>query len=210
MEPKKVSKNLLMRLPRYLGYLEALPDTVIDISSARIAQALELGAVMVRKDLSKISDGGRRRLGYVRKMLIRDIRNFLDQRSSTDTIVIGTEKLGQALLDYEGFETAGLHIMAGFDIHAAQKRIFCGKPIYPMPRLEHFCEENRIRIAILTVAEEEAQQVCDQLVSCGVQAIWNFVPVVLNVPDHVLVQSENLAVSLAALQMQLKGRESRV
>ena len=210
MEPKKLSKNLLMRLPRYLEYLEALPDTVIDISSGRIAQDLELGAVMVRKDLSRISDGGRRRLGHVRKMLIRDIRNFLEHNISTDAIVIGAEKLGQALLDYEGFEAAGLNVMAGFDAHAAQKRIFCGKPIYPLPRLEHFCEENRIRIAILTVPEAEAQQVCDKLVSCGVQAIWNFAPVPLNVPEHVVVQSENLAVSLAALQMQLKSRENRV
>ncbi len=206
MEPKKVSKNLLMRLPRYLEYLEALPKTVIDISSARIARDLELGAVMVRKDLSRISDGGRRRLGHSRKKLIWDIRTFLEVNTSTEAIVIGTEKLGQALLDYEGFEAAGLHVMAGFDANAAQKRIFCGKPIYPMPRLEPYCMENRIRIAILTVPEDQAQQVCDKLVSCGVEAIWNFAPIPLIVPDHVVVQSENLAVSLAALRMQLRDR----
>ena len=51
-----------------------------------------------------------------------------------------------------------------------------------------------------------AQAVCDTLVASGVEAIWNFAPVRLQVPEGILVQNENLAVSLTALRMQLKLR----
>ena len=55
---------------------------------------------------------------------------------------------------------------------------------------------------------ESYGDVCDLLVSCGVRAIWNFAPVHLQVPDHVIVQSENLAVSLTALRVQMRKQKT--
>ncbi len=60
-----------------------------------------------------------------------------------------------------------------------------------------------IHIGIITVPAEYAQEVCDRLVGGGVRAIWNFAPTHLTVPSHVLVQNENMAVSLAALSKYL-------
>ena len=77
-----------------------------------------------------------------------------------------------------------------------------------MSRLEAFCRYYRVRIGIITVPAENAQAVCDQLVSSGVSAIWNFAPVHLQVPDHVVVQSENLAVSLTALRIQMRKQKT--
>lgn len=204
MEPKKVSKKLLRRLPVYLDYLKSLPESTVYISATTIAKALGLGDVQVRKDLAKVSDGGKRRVGHSREKLIRDIDNFLDFTSTTGTIVIGAGKLGQALLDYAGFEESGLALLAGFDAHPATRRTQGGKPIYPMSRLETFFNCYDVRIGIIAVPAEHAQAVCDELVRFGVEAIWNFAPVRLNVPPHIVVQSENLAVSLTALRMQLK------
>jgi len=96
--------------------------------------------------------------------------------------------------------------MAGFDANPVNKQTERGKPIYPMGRLELFCKCYDVRIGIIAVPEEDAQEVCDQLVACGVRAIWNFAPVQLRVPDDVVVQSENLAVSFASLCMQLKEK----
>ena len=62
----------------------------------------------------------------------------------------------------------------------------------------------KIHIGIITVPTYQAQTVCDQLVAGGVLAIWNFAPVHLSVPDHILVQNENLAASLAVLSNHLK------
>jgi redox-sensing transcriptional repressor len=207
METGKVSKKLLTRLPQYLTYIKSLPPCCENISATKMAKDLGLGDVLVRKDLAKISDGGRRKLGYVRSELMRDIELFLDVNRTMEAVVVGAGKLGQALLDYSGFEAAGLRISAGFDIHIAKRHSDGGKTIYPMNRLKRYCEENGVSIAVLTVPADSAQEVCDTLVACGIRAIWNFAPTHLNVPEYVAVQSENLAISLTALRMQLKTRE---
>jgi len=206
METPIVSIKLLKRLPVYLHYIKTLPEHTENISATRMAKDLGLGDVMVRKDLAKVSNGGRRKLGYVREDLIVDIEKFLDFNSTTDAIVIGAGKLGQALLDYCGFEASGLHIVAGFDLHTSKRYTNGRKPIYPMSKLPQFCEDNQVAIAIITVPAESAQTVCDELVDYGIRAIWNFAPIHLNVPDRIVVQSENLAVSLTALRMQLKNQ----
>lgn len=207
MEPNKVSKKLLKRLPVYLNYLKNLPENSENISATAMAKALGLGDVQVRKDLAKISHTGRRRTGRNRELLIQDIEDYLDFATETGTILVGAGKLGQALLDYSGFVESGLNLMAGFDIQPVKKLSDGGKPIYPMNRLESFCKCYDVRIGIIAVPAESAQSVCDNLISCGINAIWNFAPVHLSVPDYVVVQSENLAVSLASLRLQIKNSE---
>ena len=208
MKPTKVSKQLLKRLPLYLNHLKSLPENSENISATAIAKALDLGDVQVRKDLARVSDGGRRRTGRDREQLIKDIESFLDFATTTDAIIVGAGKLGQALLDYRGFEKTGMNLIAGFDVKPKPVYSERGKPIYPVTQLKSFCSSKNIRIGIIAVPDENAQEVCDLLVSCGIRAIWNFAPVYLNVPDHVVVQSENLAVSLTALRMQLKNQNT--
>jgi len=208
METTAVSRKLLKRLPTYLNYMKSLPEDTENISATRMAAALGLGDVMVRKDLAKVSSGGRRKLGYVRTSLIRDIEEFLDMNRITSAVIVGAGKLGQALLGYEGFEKTGLNLMAGFDVHPAGKQLACGKPVYPMNRLESFCHHYEVRIGVIAVPAEHAQEACDRLVACGIRAIWNFAPTHLLVPEDVVVQTENLAVSLTSLRMQLKNREN--
>lgn len=81
------------------------------------------------------------------------------------------------------------------------------KMILPMEKLENLCRRMNIHIGIITVPAQAAQAVCDRLVAGGVKAIWNFAPTHLTVPDHVLVQNENMAVSLAALSKYLYEAE---
>lgn len=207
MEPNQVSKKLLKRLPIYLNHLRSLPQEETYVSATTIANAVGLGDVQVRKDLARVSREGRCRTGRSREGLIRDIEEYLDFATTTGSIIVGAGKLGQALLDYSGFEESGLNVLAGFDIQPTATHSESGKPIYSMNRLETFCRNYDVRIGIIAVPKESAQSVCDSLVACGIRAIWNFAPVHLKVPDYVLVQSENLAVSLTALRLQLKSRE---
>ncbi|MBQ2927252.1 MAG: redox-sensing transcriptional repressor Rex [Oscillospiraceae bacterium] len=206
METNKVSKKLLNRLPLYLNYLKSLPEDCENVSATGMARGLHLGEVQVRKDLAKVSDTGRRRTGRSRQQLILDIENYLDLTTDTGTILVGTGKLGQALLDYNGFLDAGMNLMAGFDRNPSADRTSGGKPIYPMSRLESFCRHYNVRIGIIAVPPESAQAICDCLVSCGIKAIWNFAPVPLKVPGDVVVHSENLAVSLSALRLQMREK----
>ena len=207
METVKISKKLLKRLPVYLAHLKSLPANS-NVSATSMAKALGLGDVQVRKDLAKVSAAGRRRTGRDRERLIEDIEEYLDFAAETGTIIIGAGKLGRALLDYTGFEESGLNVMAGFDVQPCAEYSEIGKPIYPMSRLESFCRHYDVHIGIITVPAESAQRVCDTLVTCGITAIWNFAPVHLKVPDYVIVQSENLAVSLTTLRAQMKNQKS--
>ncbi|MBQ8239129.1 MAG: redox-sensing transcriptional repressor Rex [Oscillospiraceae bacterium] len=204
---KRVSKAMLSRLPGYLNYLKALPADTVHISATALARALDLGDVQVRKDLAVVSDGGRRKTGHQRENLIRDIERFLDNHNVTDAILVGAGKLGQALLDYSGFEVFGLKIVAGFDQHPEGKQSPEGTPVYPMEALEAFCTGHHVSVGVITVPAAYAQAVCDRLVACGVEAVWNFAPVHLKVPEHILVQNENLAISLTALRMRLRNRD---
>lgn len=208
MESTKISRTLLKRLPIYLNHLKTIPGEDCNVSATAIANALGLGHVQVRKDLAKVSHEGRRRTGRSRDQLIRDIEKYLDCSTSTSTIIVGAGTLGQALLDYSGFEASGLNVMACFGADPEEKRSETGKPIYSITRMEHFCKHYDVRIGIIAVSPEHAQAACDGLVACGVRAIWNFAPVQLTVPGDVLLQSENLAVSVSALRMQLKVKES--
>lgn len=204
METNPVSKKLLKRLPIYLNYLKSLPEDVENISATTMARDLELGDVQVRKDLATISNTGRQKVGRPRKLLIQDIENYLDLATKTSAVVIGAGKLGQALLDYKGFSEFGLNIIAGFDIQPAKTHSEGGKPIYPMNRLRSFCKSHEVTIGIITVPASGAQDVCNSLVACGIDAIWNFAPITLNVPEHISIQNENLAVSLTTLRLQIK------
>ena len=206
MENKIVSRKLLKRLPLYLSYLKSLPEDSPNISATAMAKALELGHVQVRKDLAKVSETGRCRTGRNRRQLIQDIEKYLDFAEQTGTIVIGSGKLGQVLLDYTGFEKAGFNVMAGFDLSPCADKTAGGKPIYPMNRLEQFCRYYHVQVGIIAVPEESAQEACDTLIACGIHAIWNFAPTHIKAPADILVQNENMASSLALLSNHLREK----
>lgn len=207
MKPTEISKSVLKRLPGYLAYLKTIPeDSTPYISATALAAALGMGEVQVRKDLAVVSHGGRPKIGYRREDLIDDISTFLGYDNTTDAVLVGAGKLGQALLGYSGFAAYGLNILAAFDLEPSASVTDGGKPILPMEEIEDFCREHKVLMAIITVPAAHAQSVCDQLIHCGIKAVWNFAPVHLDVPDHILVQNENMATSLAVLSMHLQAQ----
>lgn len=203
MEKKEISKSVLKRLPGYLAYLKGLD--VQYISATSIANALNMGEVQVRKDLAAVSDGGRPKVGYQRLPLMQDIRRFLGYDNTTEAILIGAGKLGQALLGYSGFDAYGLNILAAFDLQPVAESAE-GKPILPISALSEFCKTNNVLMGIITVPAPAAQQVGNLLIESGIKAIWNFAPVHLEVPENILVQNENMATSLAVLSMHLQAQ----
>ena len=207
MERKEVSKSVLKRLPGYLSYLKSLPEgSATYISATALANALGMGEVQVRKDLAMVCDGGRPKIGYLRERLIEDISQFLGYDNTTDAILVGAGKLGQALLGYSGFEAYGLNILAAFDIAPTADKTEDGKPIYPISQLESFCRKHNVLMGIITVPAPCAQEVCEQLIQSGIKAVWNFAPVHLDAPGNILVQNENMATSLAVLSMHLQAQ----
>ena len=197
-----IPKATLGRLPQYLAYLRSLPEMRRTISATAIAQALSLGDVQVRKDLAAVSGAGKPKIGYETDKLIADIESHLGYDRLTNAVLVGAGKLGRALLDYDGFENFGVQIVAGFDCNETSLKRDA-KDILPIRDIGAYCREHNVRLGIITVGQGSAQEVCDKLVESGVEAIWNFAPCSLDVPNNIIVKQENLALSLAYLKGQI-------
>ncbi len=198
-------KATLGRLPTYLQYLKSLdPKECPNISATIIAKALGLGDVQVRKDLSAVSGAGRPKLGYKTSALIKALEEVLGQNHISKAVIVGAGKLGNALLEYNGFSDYGLEISAAFDIddsRCGEKE--SGKRILSLDTLEQYCTDEGIKLGVITVPASAAQEICDRLIAGGVTAIWNFAPCQLNVSEGITLQQENLALSLAHLKLQM-------
>lgn len=208
MKQNAVAKATLGRLPLYLDYLKSpeMRDTEF-ISSAAIARALKLGEVQVRKDLNSVSGAGRPKVGYAINDLVLSLEHRLGYGKQSSAVIVGAGKLGTALLDYDGFSDYGLNIAAAFDSDPEKVGTsHCGRKIFSMDDFKNYCFTNQIRIGVISVPASAAQTVCDIMIQNGVTAIWNFAPRTLNVPDGVVVKQEDLALSLAHLNMLINNK----
>lgn len=202
-----VSAQTLRRLPAYLNYLKKVyTEGRKNISAKAIAEALGLGEIQVRKDIASASSGGRPKVGYSVKELILELEEYLGYNDANDAVLVGAGKLGSALMSYQGFKEYGLNIVAGFDLNVPDNYYVGEKPVFSMGRLPLVCKRLNIKLGIITVPSQAAQEVCDTMVACGIQAIWSFAPTHLVVPEGILVRNENMAFSLAMLSKHLKEK----
>ena len=204
-----IPRQTFHRLPGYYNYLKMLRSQGVEtVSSTAIARDLRLGEVQVRKDLSCISKaGGRPRTGFSVAELIDRIEFQLGYNRLDEAVLVGAGNLGRALLSYSGFEESGIKIVAAFDRdETIVGQTLFGKQVLPVAKLSDLCRRMHILIGIIAVPAVHAQAVCDLLVVSGILAIWNFAPVRLVVPSHILVQNENMASSLAVLSKHLSER----
>jgi redox-sensing transcriptional repressor len=206
-----VMKSTLSRLPLYFSYISRLQaEGVESVSSALLARHLNLNPVLVRKDLAQVSSvAGHPRTGFEVKQLLEDMSEYLGYNKMDEAILVGVGSMGRILLTNTKFAKFGLNIVVGFD----KDPYLCGiqldgKHILPMEKMESLVQRMGIRIGIITVPDDQAQEVCDQMVKAGIKAIWNFAFVPLKVPEDVLVKNENLPSSLAVLAHKLAMRSS--
>jgi len=115
-------------------------------------------------------------------------------------ILVGAGHLGSALLRYQGFAKEGFEVVAAFDLRVSKAREKeLGVKLLPTSKLTEFVSRERIKMAILTVPGTVAQEVANELVAGGVLAILNFAPIILQVPDNVVVNNVDLAIELENL-----------
>ena len=198
-----ISFAMMNRLPLYLDYLLNLETKGVEnVSATVLAKDMGLGEVLVRKELSVISGKGKPRIGYKTSSLIKDFDNFLQVGTTTKAIIVGAGKLGRALLGYTRFNKFGVDILAAFDSDIDK---IDNKKIYSMNRLKTFIKDNKVKIGIITVPKENAVEVYETLVDAGVKGIWNFAQVILKKKAGVIVKQQNLALSLAHLNIMLRN-----
>jgi redox-sensing transcriptional repressor len=196
-----IPRKTVYRLSVYYRALQRLRmNRVETVSSAALAKAAGVKPTQLRKDLTYFGQFGTRGLGYNVEALAAQLTDVLGTARLQPVILVGAGYLGRALLRYGGFAREGFEIVAAFDAEPdRQPDLTLQIPVYGMDLLPSYVSEKNIRIAILTVPGNVAQEVTNQMVHLGIQAILNFAPVVLQVPDPVVVNNVDLAIELENL-----------
>ena len=194
----------LQRLPIYLNYLKSMPAEATHVSSKLIAEALDMGEVLVRKDLAYTSATGRPRIGYVKRELIAALEDFLCCNGRRSAVIAGVGALGKAVLGYGGFVNYGIDIVAAFDSDPQKIGTFVAdKPVYDIEEAGKQIPKLKAELAVVCVPAKCAQSVADLLVKSGVKAILNFAPVLIRTPDDVTVRHIDVAANLAILSSMI-------
>jgi redox-sensing transcriptional repressor len=202
-----IPRKTIYRLSIYLRCLARLRENSIGtVSSEALAKAAGVKPTQLRKDLAYFGTFGTRGLGYDVAELSGKISDELGTSSLQPVILAGVGNLGLALLSYRGFEKEGFEIIAAFDTAPGRKRDKeIKQPILGMDELKRFVQENGVKMAILSVPAAAAQAVANQLIEAGVTGILNFSPIVLAVPEDVMVNNVNLAIELENLSYFIQG-----
>ncbi|MBP7054022.1 MAG: redox-sensing transcriptional repressor Rex [Phycisphaerae bacterium] len=198
----------IRRLPMYFSLLQkAAQENQATISSSQLAADLGLEPIQVRKDLEAIGVVGQPRIGFPVAELIQAIETFLGWDNTTDAFIIGAGHLGTALAGYQGFEKHGLNVVALFDNDPRKVgQSIHGKEVLHIDKMGSLANRLHVHIAILTVPADVAASIAQLAVGAGIQAIWNFTPTKLTVPEGVILERVDLAASLAVLSSKLAAR----
>jgi redox-sensing transcriptional repressor len=197
----EIPRKTIYRLSVYLRCLQRLKGNDIrTVSSEALAQVAGVKPTQLRKDLTYFGQFGTRGLGYDVQQLAKMITDLLGTSSLQPVVLVGVGNLGTALLSYRGFQEEGFEIVAAFD---AEARRFRDRkvpvPVLPMEKVSDVVRDKHVKMAVLTVPASAAQEVANTLVQAGITGILNFAPIVLAVPEDVMVSNVNLAIELENL-----------
>ena len=204
---KKIPRNTITRLSLYLRELTRLEqEGKRSISSSELAELTDLTDTQIRKDFSHFGQFGISGTGYEVSSLKEVIKSILGKDRVLDAILVGAGNLGLALLSYPGFRDQGFRIKAAFDIDTRKiGQKVSEVPIYDIEKIQDLFKKEKIRIAILAVSAFSAQKITDTLVKLGVKCILNFAPIVLKVPDDILVSDVDLSRELELFSYFIKN-----
>lgn len=187
----KLPAKVINRLTLYHFILDESKDETI--SSLKIAQLLHIDPSQVRKDLKLLNNSGKCKIGYNREELKLSIERSLGFKQPKDAFIVGAGNLGSALAKYDSFKNYGLNILAMFDSDTRKvDSIINGKKVFKISKIGNLSQRLGVDFAILTVPKDAAQAIANYLVGAGIKYIWNFTPVVLDVPAAVQIWNENL------------------
>ncbi|MGM0471791.1 MAG: redox-sensing transcriptional repressor Rex [Bacillota bacterium] len=197
------------RLPIYYRCLQRLNKLNVEvISSQELGDKIGIPSTQVRKDLSYYGEFGRRGVGYEVPVLLKQLKKILGLDRVWEVILVGAGNLGHALVNYEGFRKLGLEI--NHIVDADPDKIgkgFAGLEIQDIDRLTEIIKENEIKMGIIAVPADSAQNVADELIEAGVEAIWNFAPTYVKVPDEIELRDEDLSIGLISLAYHLSKED---
>jgi len=202
----------IKRLPTYLHILKRLKAEGEEyVSTTALINELDFKPILVRKDLVLMGIPGKPRTGYCLIDIIQAIEKFLGWNNVDEAFLIGTGALGSALMGHKPFEENGLKIVAGFDIDPERVgKIIHGKKIFHLSKLKELAHSMKVKVGIITVPWQAAQEVADVLIEAGIVGIWNFSMVKLKTPPEIVCHNENLSGGLAVFSVKLQQRRENL
>ena len=201
----KIPRPTVKRLSFYLRELESRREhDHKTINSQQLGDALGLTDAQVRKDLAYFGQFGHPGIGYRIAELTGELRKILGTDRSWNAAVVGAGNIGRAVMAYQRFRQKGFQIVAVFDANPAViGQVISGHHVRPMNDLPTLVAERDIKIGILAVPAETAQEVANALIDAGVMGILNFAPIRLDVRDAVGITSVDFSVALEQLAFQV-------
>jgi redox-sensing transcriptional repressor len=195
------------RLPLYARALASLESQGREVvSSQELGHQLSVTPAQIRKDLSYFGRFGKQGRGYNVRKLLDELRRILGLNRQWRMALVGTGRLGRAILGYEGFGPQGFRIVEAFDTDAGMiGKDMNGLVVKNTADLERVLEENPVDVGIVAVPAETAQDAIDRLVKCGVRAILNYAPIAAHVPRGVQIKRIDPVLSLQGMTYYLKA-----
>jgi len=209
MKSPKVPKPTIKRLAMYNRFLRELrEDGIPKTSSHEIAEALNIKASQVRKDLSYFGEFGKRGVGYDVENLCLKIHKILGTERVWNVAIIGAGNLGRAISHYPELEKYKFKIVAAYDVDKRKinSTLLPGIPIKHIKELKNKNNDLDFEIAILTVPSSVAQEVANILIEAGVKGILNFAPVTLNSDERVVIENVDFVISLKTLTYEIVSK----
>jgi redox-sensing transcriptional repressor len=203
-----VPKVVVSRLSLYLRELQRLVASGQQtISSNQLGALLGFSDAQVRKDLGFFGQFGYPGVGYRCDELSRAMQDILGTNHSWNVAMVGVGNLGQALLGYRGFGRQNFAIAAAFDADPTKVgQTVQGLRIQPLEELAATIREQGIRLGMIVVPAEQAQEAANRLVAAGIEGIVNFAPVTLALPPHVQNVGVDLAIELEQLSFAVTSK----
>ena len=207
----KVPIPTLERLATYLRYLIDLEASQVEtISSTDVEKQTGINAAQFRKDLSYFGEFGKPGVGYNVVELQTRIAHILKIDQMQPIIVIGAGNLGSALIGYPGLREHKFHIAAAFDNDPAK----IGRPhgnlvVQDGTLLRQVNARINARMAIICVPSSAAQAVAETAIDAGVRVILNFAPLLLKVPERIVVRNVSFLQELAVLSYYLSNETQK-
>lgn len=193
------------RLSAYLRQLESLAGQGVGrVSSRQLAEKMNVGPAMVRRDLTLFGQFGHRGIGYEVNDLIQALRVILRTQQQWRGVIVGAGALCAALLRYEGFRRRGFELVAAFDVDPERIGTTVGSvEVYPADRMKEIVSLTEARLGVLTVPPAAAQQCADQLIEAGIEGILNFSTMGLAVPKDVYVSAVDITAHFEQLSFHV-------
>ncbi|MDO8848199.1 MAG: redox-sensing transcriptional repressor Rex [Coriobacteriia bacterium] len=208
-EAPRIPEGVIERLPAYLSILIQLrADGACTVSSARLGELTSVNPAQIRRDLTYFGSFGKRGVGYNIALLVERIQHILGSDHVHRLALVGAGNLGSAIAGYNGLKQHGFVVTAIFDDDPKKIGTRIGDiVVQDVAALDVTLKEQKIRIGVVAVPPEAAQRVTDELARAGVRVVLNYTPVIVRVPDSVMLHNTDPVQELLHTLYYLSRRE---